>query len=456
MKQGVDARILVVDDHIEMARLIGVALKDVGYTVDVAESCKEALAKARLGLPDAVITDLRMERSSGFEVLDGIHQIDPLIPVIIMTAFGSVDNAIEAIKQGAFHYLTKPFQIQELLVYLEKGLADKRLKHENRSLNRFLSDQTHLNTMIGRSPPMRALFDLIERISLSKAPVLIRGESGTGKELIARAIHLLSDRKKKSFVAINCTAFPEALLESELFGHLKGAFTGATTTRNGLFVEADNGTLFLDEIGDMPIQLQAKLLRVLEDGEIRSVGADVTKKVDVRFIAATNQNLEARVNEGRFRSDLFFRLNVVPIVAPPLRERVEDIPKLVEYFIDKSREENPNSIAKRLTPKALAAMAGYHWPGNVRELENLVKRFVLFSIKEDVDLNDIKEHLFDFDAQEFVTTRPRDRLVTLKQMEDEYISWVIRKCGGNKSRSAEILGIDVSTIHRREKKPSPI
>jgi two-component system response regulator HydG len=301
---------------------------------------------------------------------------------------------------------------------------------------------------------MRSLYELIERVAHSHAPVLVRGESGTGKELVARALHFEGPRKAGPFVAVNCTAIPNALLESELFGHVKGSFTGATTPRRGLFLEADGGTLFLDEIGDMAPELQAKLLRVLEDGEVRAVGADASRKVDVRVVAATHQELETRVREGRFRQDLFYRLNVVPLPVPPLRERREDIPLLVEHFVAVSRRRNPRARLAGFTPEALAALAAAPWPGNVRELENLVERLAVVTVQEMVDLPTLQLHAPGVTADAHPLSRAQGQLIPLRQLEGEYIAYVVAQCGGNKTKAAEILGIDVSTIHRRERERS--
>ncbi|EPX64334.1 Response regulator of zinc sigma-54-dependent two-component system [Cystobacter fuscus DSM 2262] len=442
---------LVVDDHVEMARLLADALTDAGYTVDVATSGREALAAVRGRVLDAVVCDLRMEQVDGFDVLAAVREADPTLPVLIMTAFGGVENAVEAMRRGAAHYFTKPFRLDEVLLYVQRAIAERRLREENRALRQAVGDRSAFAALVGRSAPLRALYELIERVAHSHAPVLVRGESGSGKELVARALHFEGPRQAGPFVAINCTAIPNALLESELFGHVKGSFTGATTPRRGLFLEADGGTLFLDEIGDMAPELQAKLLRVLEDGEVRAVGADAARKVDVRVVAATHQELEARVREGKFRQDLFYRLNVVPLRVPALRERREDIPLLVEHFIAKSRERNPRARLTGFTPEALAALAAAPWPGNVRELENLVERLAVVTVKETVDLPTLQLHAPGVTVDVHPLVQAQTRLVPLRQLEGEYIAYVVAQCGGNKTRAAEILGIDVSTIHRRER-----
>ena len=452
MSRKPKGRVLVVDDHLEMVRLLADQLTDEGYEVELAEGGRAGLLALEKFFPEVVLTDLRMDAVDGFDVLEGVRAIDPTLPVIIMTAFGAIDSAIDAIKRGAYHYLTKPFRLEEVLLYVARALADRRLRDQHRTLSRLAAERAGFAAMIGHSEPMRALYDLIERVAQSSDPVLIHGESGTGKELVARALHFEGPRRDRAFVVLNCTALPETLLESELFGHARGAFTGATTARRGLLVEADGGTLFLDEIGDMPSGLQAKLLRVLEDWEVRPVGADTSRKVDVRIIAATHQPLEGP--ESTFRRDLFYRLNVVPLTVPSLRERPEDIPLLVEHFWKKARERNPGAMAIRVAPQAVAALGRYSWPGNVRELENVVTRLVVLSAKEVIEEGDLPSQLTRLHGAPFPIEHASQRLVTLRELESQYIASVIEQCAGNKTRAAEILGIDPSTIHRRGKSPS--
>jgi two-component system, NtrC family, response regulator HydG len=443
-------RVLVVDDHLEMAKLLADQLGDEGLEVETAGGGEQALARLRAGVFDLVITDLRMEKVDGLDVLEAAKKQQPPPPVLIMTAFGGIDTAIEAIKRGAWHYFTKPFRLDEVMVYVRRALEDGRVRAEHRTLRQREARRSGFASLLGRSEPMQALFDLVERLSQADAPVLIRGESGTGKELVARALHYQGARREGPFVAVNCTALPASLLESELFGHVKGAFTGATAARRGLFVEADGGTLFLDEIGDMAADLQARLLRVLEDGEVRAVGADGTRRVDVRVVAATHQELEARVKDGRFRRDLFYRLDVAPLVVPPLRERPEDIPLLVQHFLQRARERNPRSVVRTFSPELAAALGRMPWPGNVRELENMVERLVLFGKEEELGA----EALPRFSAARAEVPHPLaegQQVVPLRQLENDYIAWAIARCGGNKTRAAELLGIDVSTIHRRER-----
>ncbi|MFN7952807.1 MAG: sigma-54 dependent transcriptional regulator [bacterium] len=444
-------RILVVDDHREMVRLLADQLGDEGYEVDTATSGAEAMQVAAASLPDLVLTDLRMEGADGLDVLAAVHAMDPQVPVIIITAFGAVESAVDAMKRGAYDFLTKPFRLEEIVFCVERALGERRLREENKALRKIALDRSRLDAIVGRSAPIRRLFDVIERAAPAHAPVLVRGESGTGKELVARALHVLGSRREQPFVAVNCTALPEPLLESELFGHLKGSFTGATQHRRGLFVEADGGTLLLDEIGDMAPALQSKILRVLEDGEVRTVGSDVPRRVDVRVIASTNQPLEERIREGRFRPDLFYRLNVIPIHVPPLRDRRDDVPLLAEHFLTKARERNGWSRVKELAPALLSKLASLDWPGNVRQLENLVEQLVILCPNEVVDLDDAARLDSELFAKRSPVELAKIELRPLRQLEDEYIAWVIERCGGNKKRAAEVLGIDPSTIHRRER-----
>jgi len=330
------ARVLVIDDHIEMARLLADEFADAGYHATCAASGAEGLAAMSGEAIDLVLTDLRMKDMDGLDVLRAVRSVDPGIPVIIMTAFGSVDSAVEAIRQGAFHYVTKPFNAQDVILFIERALADRRIREENQALRRIVEAGAGKD-MLGGSKAMQSMRSLIDRMAPSQAPVLIRGESGSGKELVARALHFSSPRRDRAFVVVNCTTLPEHLLESELFGHTKGAYTGAASARRGLFVEADGGSLFLDEIGDMAPSLQARLLRVLEDGSVRAVGSDVPRKVNVRVVAATHQDLEARIKAGTFRQDLYYRLHVGAVRIPPLRERAEDIPALTQHLLGLAR-----------------------------------------------------------------------------------------------------------------------
>jgi two-component system response regulator HydG len=431
-------RVLVVDDSVEMARLLSDRLSDAGYSVEIQASGRGALAALGERAFDLVLADLRMEDVDGLDVLDAARRLEPSPPVIIMTAYGAIDTAIEAMRRGAFHYLTKPFQWQEVLLQVERALQDRRLRDENRALHRALRERGGPPCLVGESPAMQRLYALIVRVAASSAPALIRGASGTGKELVAKAIHMEGPRRERPFVPVNCTALPEALLESELFGHVRGAFTSASVSRRGLFLEADGGTLFLDEIGDMAPELQARLLRVVEDGAVRPVGSDSPRRVDVRIIAATHQDLEQRVKEGRFRADLFYRLQVVRLALPPLAARISDIPALVQHFLERARDRNRSSPAREVTPELVAALARAEWPGNVRQLENVIERLVVFAQGPVLGLEDLQNEAMETGGSG-APGFAQHRVVPLGH------------CGGNKTRAAEMLGIDVSTIHRRER-----
>jgi two-component system response regulator HydG len=388
----------------------------------------------------------------GLDLLDAVRSVDQAIPVLIMTAFGAIESAVEAIRRGAYHYITKPLQLEQVLQFVERALTERRPRDEPRALSRVTGERTGFRAMLGRSAAMQNLYDLVERVAHSSAPALILGESGSGKELVARALHSEGPRRDRPFVPLNCTAVPEALLESELFGHVRGAFTGAMSSRRGLFLEADGGTLFLDEVGDMPASLQAKLLRVLEDGQVRAVGADGPRSVDVRVIAATHQPLEDRVQSGQFRADLFYRLNVVPLQVPPLRERQDDIPLLTEHFLAVARTRNPASPVERFSGEVMAALARHDWPGNVRELENLVERLVIVTRQPVVEPQHLQVHAPHVGrARTAPVPLVGDRILPLRQLEDEYISWVLASCDGSKARAAALLGVDVSTLYRRER-----
>jgi two-component system response regulator HydG len=428
--------VLVADDHVEMAELIANKLDQHGWRTRVADSGRAAVAALTEDPPDLVLTDLRMPGVDGFDVLEASHARDPNIPVIVMTAFGEIASAVEAMRRGAWHFVVKPIRLAEIVAHARRALAQRGRRSSGQ--------------LVGTSAAMRDLARQIDRVARSSAPVLVRGETGTGKELVAHAIHRASDRRDRPFVAINCTSMPEGLAESELFGHVRGAFTGATDARTGVFVQADRGTLLLDEIGDMPLALQAKLLRVLQEGELRPVGAETTCRVDVRVIAATHQDLEARVRAGTFRADLFYRLDVVPITIAPLRDRTEDLTALVEHFFTIARTREPHATARRFAPEALAALARYPWPGNVRELANLVERLAVNAEAETIELADLRAVAPHLQA-ESPACSDGERLATLREVEDRYITHVLELCGGNKVKAAEVLGVDPSTLYRRIK-----
>jgi two-component system response regulator HydG len=440
-------RVLVIDDALEMASAVVEYLCRHGFAAEAADSGEAGIARFKAMPADAVLTDLRMKGTDGLDVLRAVRELDPNVPVVIMTAFGAVESAVEAIQRGAYHYVTKPFKLDVVRVLLERAIGERSIREENVALRRAVREAIPGGSLVGRSAGIRAVNELIRRVAATTTPVLVLGETGAGKELVARDIHADGPRRDAPFVAVNCAALPDALLESELFGHLRGSFTGATQTRRGLFVEANNGTLFLDEIGDMPLGLQAKLLRVLETGEVRSVGSDGSQKTDVRIIAATHRDLVAEIRAGRFRQDLYFRLNVVPIRIPPLRERTDDIPLLLEHFLRKSAARLPQAGSITFTPEAIGLLVRYAWPGNVRQLENAVDRWLITSDGREIGAAAVRVLISEWETPEHPAV-PAEML-PLQAVEERYIAWVLEKVGGNKTRAAEILEIDPSTLYRR-------
>ncbi|MEA2699544.1 MAG: two-component system, NtrC family, response regulator HydG [Myxococcales bacterium] len=443
-------RVLVVDDVIDMAETIANDLDVAGFDSIVADGGAEAIEIFQKETPDVVVTDLRMKSVDGLDVLDAVKRIDPEVPVIIMTAFGGVESAVEAMRRGAFYYVTKPFELQALRSLIERASRERSLTRENAFLRKTLRENLSARRILGQSLPMRQLRALLERVASAASPALILGETGTGKELVALAIHADGPRCDRPFVALNCAALPEQLLESELFGHARGAFTGASQVRRGLFLEADAGTLFLDEVGDLPLPLQGKLLRVLQSGEVRPVGSETSRTVDVRCIAATNKDLSVLVEKGQFREDLFFRLDVLRISVPSLRERSDDIAELAEHFIRKSLERSPRSVLVGFQPDALDYMIGYGWPGNVRQLENLIERLVVTASSPRAGLAEVRQVLGpsrETDPIPVLLQKP----MTLQALEDRYIAAVLQRVGGSKQKAAEVLGVDPSTLYRRDK-----
>jgi len=445
-------RILVVDDHLEMARTIADYLGQRGMEATAVSSAQEAVAMLGKDSFDALLTDLRMKGMDGLDLLDAAHRLDAELPVVVMTAFGGVDSAIESIQRGAYHYVTKPFKLDVVRVLLERACRERDLKSENGRLRHVVDDR--FADMLGQSPPMQTLFSLVERVAQVSSPALVLGATGTGKELVARALHHSGPRAAGPFVAVNCAAIPEALLESELFGHTRGAFTGATQARRGLFLDADGGTLLLDEIGELSPPLQARLLRVLESGEVRPLGSDAVRTVDVRVVAATHQPLSDLVHRGEFREDLYFRLKVLPIAIPPLRERGDDIRLLAEHFLTKARARLPLAAARAFSADGIAALLTHAWPGNVRELQHLVERLVFTTDKETLDGDSVRSALELPAQREQGKHEPFgafESLPSLRDLEQQYIDHVLESTGGNKTKAADILGIDPSTLHRRGK-----
>jgi two-component system, NtrC family, response regulator HydG len=453
--------VLVIDDDAAMRSMVADFLRGEGHKVSVAALASEALARIGKGEfvgesaasagehLDLVISDLNMPEMSGIEFIGKFREIAPNVPIILITAFGSIETAIEAIRRGAFDYTTKPFKLAEMSVTVARALRFRDLHLENTRLQNEIEQTQSFGRIIGKSPGMREVFDLIRRVAPANANVLITGESGTGKERVARAIHDEGPRRTKHFVAINCTAIPESLLESELFGHAKGAFTGAIVRKRGLFEEAEGGTIFLDEIGDMNLALQAKLLRVIQERKIRAVGETLDRDVDVRVVAATHKDLKAAIKNGTFREDLYYRLSVIPIVIPPLRHRREDIPLLADHFLKKYSAAN-RSLVKGFAQDAVARMMSMPWEGNVRELENVIERAVVLARGDTIEAKDLPS-AGEGNVESFFETTQSGTMPTLEEIEKRYFKFVLDKTGGRKEKAAQILGVNRRTLYRKER-----
>jgi DNA-binding NtrC family response regulator len=442
------ARILIVDDDRAMCQLLIDLLREDGYEVDVAYDGESAVEKYQATGFDLAITDLMMPRMRGIELVQRLRKIDRSALVILITAFGTIESAVEAMRMGAFHYVTKPFHNDEILIQVKRALEQKNLQEEVRRLRIEVQARNRFQNIIGQSSAMQKVLEIIAQISDLPANVLIEGESGTGKELIARAIHYNSFRGTHPFIPVNCAAIPETLLESELFGYARGAFTDARKDRAGLFREASGGILFLDEISEMPLPLQAKLLRVIEDKEVRPLGANKAEKVDTRVVSASNRNLEALVRTGKFRQDLYYRLNVIRVELPALRDRSEDIPLLVMHFIEKFAKGIKRKV-DGIHDEALAALKSYDWPGNIRELEHIIERAVLLGKGTLIGMEDLPTHLAAFDASSVVLAQALTKEFTLHDLEREYIGKVLANTRGNKTEAARILGVDRTTLYRK-------
>jgi two-component system NtrC family response regulator len=448
--------ILVVDDEVNYLTVMEALLGEAGYEVLTADSAIEAVKIAGASDLDLVLTDMKMPKMSGIELLDEVQRLYPELPVIIMTAYGTVEKAVMAMKKGAFDYILKPFKNEEILVTIAKALEHRHLILKNRLLNQELDKKYGFPNIVGESRVMQDVLALVKRVAQSRATVLITGESGTGKELIARAIHMCSARATKSFISVNCAALTETLLESELFGHERGAFTHAVAMRKGRFELADGGTLFLDEVAEMSQALQVKLLRVLQEMEFERVGGTRTIKVDVRVVAASNRDLKEEVEAGRFREDLFYRLNVVHLHLPPLRQRQEDIPLLASHFINKYVKENLRDKT-RITPEALKVLVHYAWPGNVRELENVMERAVILCSNNVISPQDLPGELAPSTSESKLEI---DRFIplhtplpeALDSIEEQMIRRALEKSGQVQVRAAEILGITKSLLQYKLKK----
>jgi len=440
-------RVLVVDDQADVADMVADGLAPRGFDVTAIADADEAIAAIDRAEHDALLTDLRMPGADGLELLRRSRAAAPDAPVIIMTAFSEVDSAIESIRRGAYHYLTKPFKVDELALFLRRALDDAAARRESRSLRRVLRTTFALDNVIGETPAMREIGDLVRRVADTDVAVLLLGETGTGKGVIARALHAESERAERPFVAVNCAALPENLLESELFGHARGAFTGATNARRGIFEQADGGTLFLDEIAEMSPSLQAKLLHVLETRRVRPLGDTREHEVDVRIVAATHRRLRERVADGSFREDLLYRLDVISIELPPLRARREDIPRLVTHFLAKFRQKHPNSPVERFDERALIALQEHAWPGNVRELEHAVERVVLLGRSRDATTADLPRVLT---SREVDASSPSfgHQVVPLREMVRRYVVWAYERNSGHKRATCDALQIDAKTLNR--------
>ena len=448
----IQKRILVVDDDQSLRWVTQAQLQQSGYQVDAAANAKEALDRIRDAPPDLVITDLMMPGMSGVELLRNIRAEYPEIIVILVTAFGTVENAVEAMKAGAYDYITKPVNMEELRLVVGRGLEHLDLRQEVRNLRSSLDKKYGFENILGQSKPLLYVLDMASRAANATSTVLIHGETGTGKELLAKAVHFNSRRKDRPFVTINCGAIPKDLLESELFGHVKGSFTGALANKRGKIELADGGTLFLDEIGEMPLELQVKLLRLIQQGEIEKVGVAGVTKVDVRIIAATHRNLQAMIEDGAFREDLYYRLAVIPLEIPPLRERADDVPELVQQFFVKAKQKQgrPELV---LPPSLLPYFSAYRWPGNVRELENVIERVVVLSRGDDITLSDLPEFLRRERpaAEEFHFDLPPQG-ISLEGVEKELIIRALEKFNWNQTHAAQYLDISRKTlIYRMEK-----
>ena len=441
--------VLVIDDETGILESLRILLKNEGFTPIIANGGKQALDQLAELRPDIILSDVRMPNVGGVQVLSAARALDPEMPVILMTAQATLQSAMQAVNEGAFYYIQKPFRNDELLAILRRAAEHRTLRVENRSLRQEITrrERTASGRPAGTSKCWLDVVRLAEVVAPTDSTILIQGESGTGKEIIARYIHHLSQRTDGQFQSINCGALPESLLESELFGHVKGSFTGAIKDKSGLFTAAAGGTFFLDEIGETTPATQVKLLRVLQHREVIPVGATEAQPIDVRLLAATNRDLEEEIKRGNFRSDLFYRLNVIAIHLPPLRDRRDDIPVLIELFLQRSAQSR-NEPVKHVSADALEVLKSFAWPGNVRELENALERAVILTTSDVIDVSVLPERLTQRRSEPLISERPPSN-PTLDAIERAYIMWVLQSEGGNKTRAAEILGIDPSTLYRK-------
>ncbi|MGE0789357.1 MAG: sigma-54-dependent transcriptional regulator [Sandaracinaceae bacterium] len=450
MSNDASARILILDDERDAAELLAMAVEAAGHSPTVVTRAAAAIEAVEREAFDAVVTDFQLDDLDGIEVCTRILALRPDLPVIVVTGHATLETAVAAMRAGAHDFVTKPVDVDLLLLTLKRAIRHRRLETEVKRLKDELAIGTGSDaSIVGKSSAMRHVFDVIERVAATDATILVTGESGTGKELVARAVHRRSQRAEGPFVAINCAAVPAQLLESELFGHVKGAFTDARNTRKGLFLEASSGTLFLDEIGEMPLEMQVKLLRALQERVVRPVGGNEEVPFDARVIAATNRDLEEEVREGRFREDLFYRINVVGIAVPPLRERPGDIPLLAQHFVERHASRFGKDV-RGLAPEALEKLLAYEWPGNVRELENGMERAVALARNENVRADDLPERVRTFRPEHLAVVADEvEQLISVAELERRYIFHVLKLVDGNKSQAARILGLDRRTLYRK-------
>jgi two-component system response regulator HydG len=441
--------VLIVDDEQSMCELIDSALSRKGYHTEWCISADAAITGVETKDFDVVLTDINMRDMNGLELCERIVSSRPDIPVVLVTAFGSMETAVAAIRAGAYDFINKPVEMDTLALVVERAVQHRTLKEEVKRLREAVSDTRYTGDMIGKSPVMRKVHDLTARVSESEANVLITGESGTGKELVARALHSRSARKNGPFIAVNCAAVPETLLESELFGHARGAFTDARQSRTGLFVQASGGTLFLDEIAEMPLGMQPKILRVLQERAVRPVGSNTEIPYDVRLITATNRDLETEVAERRFREDLYYRINVVRIDVPPLRARGNDLLLLAQHFIERAASRSGKNVLGLVAPAA-EKLLSYDWPGNVRELENCIERAVALTRYDQITVEDLPEKIRDYQSSHVVIAGDDpNELLPMQEVERRYIQRVLKSVGNNKTQAAKVLGFDRRTLYRK-------
>jgi DNA-binding NtrC family response regulator len=445
----VTGRVLVVDDDASMCDMLVSDLGEHGFTVTARTSAKAALEAVAPGAFDAVVTDLNMPGMNGLELCRAIAGEDPEVPVIVITAFGSIETAVAAIRGGAYDFVTKPLDVEALALAVDRAIQHRTLRDEVKRLRRAVDESRRFGALLGTSPAMRRVYDLLDRIGDSNATVLVTGETGTGKELVARALHERGRRRAGAFVAVNCAALPEPLLESELFGHVRGAFTDAHAARKGLFMQATGGTLFLDEIGELPPALQAKLLRALQTRKVRPVGGNDEVPFDVRLIVATNRDLDSAVEEGRFREDLFFRVNVIQVEMPALRVRGGDILLIAQHFIERYAAQAEKRVVG-LAPECAERLLAYVWPGNVRELENCIERAIALTRGETIGIEDLPEKIRGFRRSHvLVSSDDPSELPPLEEVERRYILRVMEAVGGNKTLAARVLGMGRKTLYRK-------